>query len=136
MNFFDGRLVSDNGGLYFDEGGIRVRLLDEHAKRLASRADKQAVLGVRPEAMGLTGQGRFAGNGNVLPVKLAVVEPLGEKMDLCAATQSCPHLVARVDARGDVSAGQDLDLHLDMRKIHVFEPGPDGTNLLASPAEA
>jgi ABC-type sugar transport system ATPase subunit len=104
---------------------------------LGDWAGKEVVLGARPEAMNLSSEGRFGGEENILPVKVSVIEPLGEKMDLYAATEKHPHIVARVDARRDLDPGADVQLHLDMRKIHVFEPGEVGANLTArSPAEA
>jgi len=132
MNFLTGTLAADNGNLCFDEGGVRIRLVGRQAEALAGRAGQEVVLGVRPEAMSLSGEGRFAGSQNVLPVQVAVVEPLGEKMDLFASSPRHPHVVARIDARTDVQAGQPLQLHLDMRKTHVFEPGPAGKNLVAN----
>jgi len=132
MNFFAGRLAPEGDNLYFDEGSVRIRLTGEQAARLTEHAGHEVVLGVRPEAMSLTGQDRFAGHENVMPVQVAVVEPLGEKMDLCTSTPKHPHIVARVDARRDVQAGQNIELHLDVKKIHVFEPGPSGRNLVTN----
>ena len=61
MNFFEGRLAGKDGGVYFDEGTASLLLPDELSGALASagRADGEAVLGVRPEALGLSGDGRF-----------------------------------------------------------------------------
>jgi multiple sugar transport system ATP-binding protein len=130
MNFFEGQIASDSGAVFFDEGTVRIRLTSQHAAKLGPRAGQRAVLGVRPEAMSLAGEGRFAGTDNVLPVKISVVEPLGEKMDLYAVTKTHPHVVARVDARRDIEAGQELKLHLDLTKVHVFESGEAGANLV------
>jgi multiple sugar transport system ATP-binding protein len=130
MNFFNGQVVEDNGGIAFDEGTIRLRLTDHQAARLASRVGQTVVLGVRPEAMSLASGGRFTGAGNILPVQISVVEPLGEKMDLYSATAKHTHIVARVDARRDIEAGQGVQFHLDMEKVHVFEPGETGANLV------
>ena len=135
MNFMDGRLVSADGGLYFDDREVRLRLPDDRAEALRGRAGQDAVMGVRPEAMGLQAEGRFAGTGNVLRVEAIVVEPPGEKMDVCAATERHPHLVARVDAQRGIAVGSRIELHLDMRKVHVFEPGERGGNL-AAPGES
>ncbi len=132
MNFFNGQLAPNGDNLYFDEGSVRLRLTDSQAASLANLAGQEVVLGVRPEAMSLSDQGRFAGSENVMRVKLAVVEPLGEKMDIYASTPKHPHIVARIDARRDVQPGQELDLNLDMKKIHVFEPGPRGQNLVTN----
>ena len=130
MNFFEGQLVAERGGVFFDEGTVRIRLTDEQARKLVDHAGRQAVLGVRPEAMALTPEGRFAGTDNALPVRVSVIEPLGEKMDIYASTQKHPHIVARVDARRDIESEQEILLHLDLTKIHVFEPGETGANLV------
>ena len=50
-------------------------------------------------------------------------------MDLYAATANHSHIVARVDARRDIQADQQVKLYLDMNKVHIFEPGNDGANL-------
>jgi len=130
MNFFDGQLVAERGSVFFDEGTVRIRLTDEQARKLVDHAGRQAVLGVRPEAMALTPEGRFAGTDNALPVRVSVIEPLGEKMDIYASTQKHPHIVARVDARRDIELEQEVLLHLDLTKVHVFEPGETGANLV------
>ncbi len=132
MNFFDGRIRREDGGVWFDEGTARIRLPNELASRLESWIDRQLVLGIRPEAMNTRGEGRFAGEGNVIDVQVAVVEPLGEKMDLYAATDTHPHVVARVDAQAGIAPGARIALHIDMQKVHVFEPGDEGANLSAA----
>ena len=129
MNFFDGKLASADGGICFDEGTAQLRLPAPQASVLGGWVGREVVLGVRPEAMGLSSEGRFAGEGNVLGVQLGVVEPLGEKMDLFASTERHGHIVARVDARADLAPGMAVELRLDMRKVHVFEPGEEGSNL-------
>jgi multiple sugar transport system ATP-binding protein len=136
MNFFTGRLLSEDGGVLFDEGSARIRLTDEQARKVAGHVGREIVFGARPEAMAMAGEGRFAGEGNVLPVQVVVLEPLGEKMDIYAATPRHGHIVARVDARRDIQPGQSLSLHLDMRKVHLFEAGEAGRNLLHAAAEA
>jgi multiple sugar transport system ATP-binding protein len=129
MNFFDGKLAIEGPAVFFDEGTFRLRLNEQQAAKLVRRAGQTVVLGVRPEAMSLAAGGRFAGQDNAMPVQVVVLEPLGEKMDIYASTRNHPHIVARVDARRDVQAGQELKLYLDMQKVHVFEPGEAGANL-------
>ncbi len=140
MNFLDGQLVGENGNVFFDEGSFRIRLRDFQARSVAEWVGKEVVLGVRPEAMGTTPAGRFAGADNAMGVQISVVEPLGEKIDLYVATPRTSGLVARVDAASDLTGGQDVQLHLDLNKIHVFAPGANGANLTiaaaAEPAQA
>jgi multiple sugar transport system ATP-binding protein len=128
MNFLEGR-IADGQGLSFDGQDFRLRLREKHAARLTGWVGKAVVLGVRPEALDIAGQGRFAGEENVIPAKLNVIEPLGEKMDIFASTNHCPRIVGRMDARTDLKVDSRVDLHLDMGRIHVFAPGEEGENL-------
>ncbi len=129
MNMLQGRLCWLNDGIYFDEGTAKIRLPDPLKDALGGWAAKEVIMGVRPEAMSLHTEGRFAGTENILPLKVNVVEPLGEKMDLYLSTENHPHIVARIDAEGGVKPGQRVNMHLDLSKVHIFEPGEMGKNL-------
>jgi multiple sugar transport system ATP-binding protein len=134
MNFLAGRLdvaqpPSAGSGLFFVAAGVRLRLPPEQASRLGDWIGKDVVLGLRPEAMSLEPAGRFAGEGNSLAVTLGLVEPLGDKMDLFAALPDHNQIVARVDAREDLEPRQSITLHIDGRKLYVFEPAAPGRNL-------
>ena len=132
MNFLNGTLVGQNGAVYFDEGTAQVRLTDDQSRELADWVGKEVILGVRPETMAITPEGRFAGEDNSLPIKVKVVEPLGEKMDLYAETDKHAHIVARVDADSTLTAGQTVQVYLDIDRVHVFDPAEDGANLTAA----
>jgi len=129
MNMVDGHLLWLDEGIYFDEGTAKIRLPEYLKDILARRAGKEVIMGIRPEAMSLCAEGRFCGKENTLPLKIRVVEPLGEKMDIYAGTERHPHVVARVDAQSGLEAGQIINMHLDMTKVHIFESGEMGENL-------
>ena len=129
MNFLQGRLVARDGGIYFDEGGAQMRLSDDKAATVQEWAGKDVWMGVRPEAMALHNHGRFAGRDNMISLQAGVIEPLGEKMDIFCSTAKHPHIVARVDAQRDLKSGQAINVYLDMRKVHIFEPKKGGDNL-------
>jgi len=129
MNMLNGRLLRQNEGIYFDEGTARIRLPEHLKDVLGRRAGQEAIMGIRPEAMSLRAEGRFLGKENVLPLKIRVIEPLGEKMDIYAGTQKHPHIVARVDAESSLESGQNISMYLDMAKVHIFESGGAGENL-------
>ncbi len=133
MNFFDGKLVSHDGGVWFDEGTFEVKMTPDIADRVGDWIGKDICFGMRPEGMNISSEGRFAGEGNSFSAKVTVVEPLGEKMDVYLATDKHPHVVARVDARRDVEPGQELKIFVDMKKVHCFEPTEDGANLTIRP---
>src|SRR3954463_7001399 len=77
MNFFNGRLVTDAGKLFFDEGSGRLPIPDWAREELKARAGQEVVLGVRPEAMADQAHARFATEDNQLNMKVTLVQPLG-----------------------------------------------------------
>ena len=128
MNFIHVKIISEHGRLWLDAEDFRIAVTSEQASHLVGKENAEAVLGIRPEAMGLKGEGRFEGHDNTIPVTVQVVEPLGEKMDLYMTTPKHPHIVARVDAVRGLAADAAVTLHLDMEKVHVFAPGDLGEN--------
>ena len=129
MNMLNGKVIRREQGFYFDEGQTQIRLPERLNDPLRDHVDKDVVMGIRPEAMNLYAQGRFAGQENILPLTANVIEPLGEKMDLYCSTQHHPHIIARVDAEVGLEPGQSVELHLDLNRAHLFEPGEAGRNL-------
>lgn len=129
MNILHGNLSLQDNTICFDEGSAKIRLPDSLRDKLGPWVGKKVTMGIRPEAMSLQAEGRFAGTQNILPLTVMVVEPLGEKMDLYTSTENHPHIVARVDADPAVKAEQPVNMHLDLSKVHIFEPGEMGKNL-------
>ena len=129
MNFFNGRIVADNGTLWFDEGSNRIRMPRRLEGPLSSRVDQQMVLGVRPESLSCSNEGKFAGQGNRLEVTISVIEPLGDKMDLYVVTGTHGHVVCRVEANRSLKDGMRLPMYLNLDQVHVFEPGEEGVNV-------
>ncbi|MBN1341375.1 MAG: sn-glycerol-3-phosphate ABC transporter ATP-binding protein UgpC [Phycisphaerae bacterium] len=129
MNFLTGNLVAENGSVYFDEGANRIRLSDEMGQRVKSYLGKPVILGVRPEDLSDHSEGGFAGTENTLSVKVSVVEPLGDKMDVYMATAKHDRLVCRADSHRQIQEGMELPMYLDMSSVHIFEPGETGMNV-------
>jgi multiple sugar transport system ATP-binding protein len=132
MNFLHGKLVASNGAIYFDTGDDKVRLQEETVRRISGKVGEPVVFGIRPECMSNHGDGDFAGTENVLNVRVSVVEPLGDKMDVYMSTPHHEHLVCRADAHARIQEGQTLPIYLDMSRVHIFEPGETGVNISLS----
>jgi multiple sugar transport system ATP-binding protein len=135
MNFLDGTLVRDGDATFVDLGMTRVRLAADHAAQVAGAVGTAVVLGIRPEALAVRPEGRYAGRDNTLPTQLTVSEPLGEQADLYL-TLGASTLVARVEAEEGLTDGMALPMHLDVTRLHLFAPGDTGRSLLAPAAEA
>ncbi|MFO0839186.1 MAG: ATP-binding cassette domain-containing protein [Phycisphaerae bacterium] len=125
MNFLDGRLVRVDGALAFEDGESRLKLSAAQQQALAGYADKLVTLGVRPDALSLGGDA----NGATLKAQVGVVEPLGDRMDVIVSTALHRHIVCRVDGRTRVRESENIAVHLDMSRVHFFEPAGAGRNL-------
>jgi multiple sugar transport system ATP-binding protein len=130
MNFMDGKLVREGGRLWFDEGSGKLALPSFATEALTARAGEDIVLGIRPQAVSLDRSA--AREGNTLPAKVLLVEPLGDKMDVTLSTDRHPHLTAHVDAGGGVQPNEARSIYLDLGRAHFFEPGQPGPSLAAA----
>jgi multiple sugar transport system ATP-binding protein len=126
MNFLEGRITRVGDRLVFDEGSSRLRLCDAHQQRMAAYTEQPVIMGARPEMLAPAAKSE---SQTALRVRVDVVEPLGERMDVFASTERHGHLVCRIDARQRVGEGEQLDMHVDMERVHFFEPGDEGRNV-------
>ena len=157
MNFFDGAIRTVDGQVVFEEGtlapgagaktaggpglnrggeltlpgnGFRLVLPAHLTERFAGvrPAGRHVVLGVRPEHIYL----RPVQDGDSfvpLTMRVNVIEPLGNNMDVYLATALSDPVVARVEAQAGVRVDSQATLYVDLRKVHFFEPGETGMNL-------
>ena len=116
MNFFNGAIRNAGGTMTFEEGkltgGLRGeltfpgngftlpldRLTESVKNRLSSRTGTHLVLGIRPEHLHLHPSDGFA----AIKVRLNVVEPLGNDMDVYMTTVLLDYLVGRLEAQDGV----------------------------------
>ncbi len=139
MNFFEGRLIQEDGQTWFvNEHDIRIKMTGHHAELSAGHIGQDMVLGVRPEGMFLR-ENEFANDPDQqIEMKVDVIEPLGNTMDLFLSKQGEGRLnraTARVKAE-PMEENTAVTIHLDSNKIHLFEPGEYGRNVTLQGAMA
>jgi multiple sugar transport system ATP-binding protein len=120
MNFITGTMSRVGTGLFFTEGTLRLRIVDEMAARLASYERKPILFGIRPEDMYDKLFITDAPADSVVTATVEVVEPLGAEVYLHLKVGTHP-LVARVGPHDRPEVNQDLDLVFDMGKAHFFD---------------
>jgi multiple sugar transport system ATP-binding protein len=149
MNFFDGLVMMVGGDMLFQEAvpsgsggfslpgeGFRLPIPARLAGRLMGCVGRHVVLGIRPEHF-LVRPAEAPADSAAVTLKVNVVEPLGSDMDVYMSTNLNDHVVARVEAEpaqgGALAGGLRTDasatFYVDLRKVHVFEPGDTGMNL-------
>jgi multiple sugar transport system ATP-binding protein len=123
MNFFDDVTVVTEGDatkiVMGDTGQVEVPPL--YAPSVREAENKKLVLGIRPENLAdlaLLPEGERTGSR--MSALVDVVEHLGSEM-LVYMTIQGKQMVARVDPRSTARIGQNIALHIDADRIHVFD---------------
>jgi multiple sugar transport system ATP-binding protein len=118
MNFAEVRIASENGSLWAESEGIRIKVPEPSKPRLGAYAGKGVTLGVRPEDM------RIAGDGDSADLTVAaaveVVERLGSEILLDVAVGSAT-MVASVEPTATAKVHEQLRLALNPDRIHFFD---------------
>jgi len=131
MNFVEGKVeVGGSAPVFVEDGGggggapWRVPLSGELASAVRGMDGQPVVLGVRPQAIVLGGEGG-------LPLTIGVVEPLGDQMDVVCRTPAGTPITARIAAR-EVQPSTTVSVSVDPARVHVFAPGEFGRNIVHS----
>jgi len=159
MNFFDGIIRLNEGQMVFEEARIAGKTGGSEASepagakaanglseltveangltipvpahvrgRLEGFVGQQVVLGIRPEHLHLKPTDSRESMA-AIQVRVNVIEPLGNAMDVYASTGLHDNVVARVEAAEGLQIDAGIPLYADLRKIHFFAPGETGKNL-------
>jgi len=139
MNFLEGRLEGDAGGLLFSAPVACLKIPPEISGNLRSHAGGAVVLGLRPEHFSLAGVDGLYSPSVALEqprvtveigeIKVLVVEPLGESMNVRLIAPTGDAFVTRVPPTSCVSPGQRVKLVADLSHGHFFAPGENGVRL-------
>jgi multiple sugar transport system ATP-binding protein len=114
MNFADGSIAHDGGGLTFRaDSGFSVRLNGHTPPGLTD--GRRVSLGVRPENITLSEPG-----DNTVGMLLDVVEPMGNEIVIYASRQS-ENLVARLAPTFVPEPGVTVHLLFDTSTLHFFD---------------
>jgi multiple sugar transport system ATP-binding protein len=129
MNFLEGRLVQEQGGVFFDEGSGKLHVPEQAARQLEGYVGREIVLGVRPELLSDREHARFATNGNALNMSVRQVQMLGDSLHVYLATEKHRQLVAAVDGYAHFRAKETVPIYVDMHRSLFFSADGDGARL-------
>lgn len=126
MNFMSGRIIRKNGKLYFDEGKIMVKLVEDMFGKLNPYIGREIIFGIRSEDIYDKLFVSDAPPENVVRVNCEVYEPMGAEVYLYLNTGRHT-FVARVGAHDKPKVNQDIDMVFDMSKVHFFNKDTEET---------
>jgi multiple sugar transport system ATP-binding protein len=120
MNFMHGRIIRKDNRVYFDEGKIIVKLVEDMHSKVSHYMGKEVILGIRSEDIYDKLFVSEAPPENILRVNCEVVEPMGSEVYLYLNTGRHT-FIARVGAHNRPKVNQYMDVVFDMSKVHFFD---------------
>ena len=135
MNFLQGRLVEDEGGLFFDEGSGRLPVPGWAKPQLAAVGQGEVVLGIRPESLGDRQDARSSplSTPGRLTMQVVLVQPLGDRLNVYLSTPNHDNLIAQVSADARLRAGDSGSHSLRHEPRSLFRAGRHGPGAGAQP---
>jgi multiple sugar transport system ATP-binding protein len=123
MNFIEGELVSEGGGLFFQGPGMKLKIPADKAAKVKDYPEKRVIFGIRPEDLP---EAACAAPGETFDVTVEVMEPLGSEvyLDVKAAEQS---LIARAEPHTQAKPHGRLCLRPTMENAHLFDSRDEKT---------
>jgi multiple sugar transport system ATP-binding protein len=118
MNFLTVRLAGENGGLWAETEGMRIKVPASLTARLDPYAGKELTLGVRPEDLSIAGDGDA--KDLTFPAAVEVIERLGSEILLDVAVGSAT-MVASVEPTSPAKVHEVLHLAVNPARVHFFD---------------
>jgi len=126
MNFMRGKIIKKDSKLYFDEGKIQVKLVDDMRQKMNPYVEREVYFGIRSEDIYDKLFVSEAPPENIVRVNCEVYEPMGSEVYLYLNTGKHT-FIARVGAHDRPKINQDMDLVFDMSKVHFFDKDSEET---------
>lgn len=124
MNFLNGTIVKEEEDYFFQDKGIKLRLLPQSYSRIAKYKNKEVIFGIRPEDVYDKIFAQDARTEFTLTATVEVVEPMGSEIFLYL-NAGRNNFVARVSNQDTATVNQDLQVVFDMSKAHFFDPATE-----------
>lgn len=119
MNFLEGTIHSDGQLMYTSQNkAFKCNLPDEFKNKLAVYANKEIVLGIRPEHIHTHSTSTAF---ETITGFIEVIETVGNEMFVYFALGESQKLVARVPPDNRLKVNENFPLYIDTTKLHFFD---------------
>lgn len=125
MNVFPAMVSNGAGGPTITSGDFRVEVPATRAERVKPMSGKDVLVGIRPEHIEVAEFAEMAGDGNTINLPVDLVEHLGSETLLHLRGTDGNVIVARVDPRTRLAAGDVARLAVNTNQLHVFDPATE-----------
>lgn len=122
-NFFNGKLVSVSGEVFFENSELKIKLPTKWNTTLDEKIGNQVILGLRPEHIGseMAEKDSFKQSINAV---IELVEPMGAENYLYLKftdSENSNTFIARTDPHKYAKVGEKLSLNIAVSKAHIFD---------------
>jgi multiple sugar transport system ATP-binding protein len=119
MNFFPAKLAASGAESLLNAAGFQLKLPVERGQRLGSYAGMDLLIGIRPEDIYGRGFEPAGVRGQPVTATVDVTEMMGNEkfLHLLVADE---RLLARVDPRTRAKPGQEIEMMVDVDRVHIF----------------
>jgi multiple sugar transport system ATP-binding protein len=118
MNLLDAQLGGPGGVEEVEIGSIGLPIPPGRRPALRERAGSRVVFGIRPEDLYTEPP---AASHTAIAVNVVAVESLGPEVILVGSLPGGQEISARLDRDFHAQAGSELQLYLDLERVHLFE---------------
>ncbi|MEM1342892.1 MAG: TOBE domain-containing protein, partial [Pseudomonadota bacterium] len=121
MNFLDADLLEENGEVFAQGGGFKLRLPKDLGHRAKSRAIDKATLGVRPSDLDFDAD---ATSDAALDLRVVVSEYVGAQSVLICETEGTDPAKVTVEIKSEtpIALGETLRFRTRPEGLHLFDP--------------
>jgi multiple sugar transport system ATP-binding protein len=123
MNFIPCRMVSKEGRLFIDAEAFQLPIPENRVPYYRAVVGKETVFGIRPNDIHDSLYAPERIKRNTIRGVVEVIEPLGSEIHL-NVTSGKHNLIAVVDVQTQVRVHQEVELALDLDKMHLFQESP------------
>jgi len=123
MNFIPCRILSKDSRLFIDAEAFQLPVPEKKVSYYQSLVGSEVIFGIRPNDIYDRLYAPEHVKGNSIRVVVDVIEPLGSEIHL-NVTAGKHELIACVDTQTSVRVHQEIELAVDLDKMHLFEKKP------------
>lgn len=132
MNFLPCRILQKESRLFIDTEAFQLPIPEKKSPYYQSLTGSEAFFGIRPNDIYDRLHAPEHSKGNTIRAVVDVIEPLGSEIHLNVMAGKHT-LIARVDVQTSVRVHQEIELALDLNKMHLFEKDPPNLRVKTDP---
>ncbi|MBN2588516.1 MAG: sn-glycerol-3-phosphate ABC transporter ATP-binding protein UgpC [Sedimentisphaerales bacterium] len=130
MNFFSGNVGTDQEKINFVRDDNIISLPDSLKKYLSNYNGKEMILGIRPEDISLKPYEN--GGNNAINAVIRSIEHVGSRTDIYLQIPNVDRFILSTSPYADYEINQAIKIYINSNKIHLFELGQTGRNIIFS----